>query len=871
MMNWEKLKKYFDQTFDFLGRVTVSESPAQKGVVIHPLIKLSTGLTLKTIASSKTNRLVVLLPNRLHVARWISTFCALGIMCNDYNSNFSGSIKFSKGQKLLVNNRVVEFEKEEFSPYVNQQVMWVKCSDGRWAIPLDRKLEFEPAHTNRRLSSLKNIKNAYYSAVILDDPIDTILQINAQGNRTIFQENLILVSKIGETSHFIHEHSINNSKIVDLFQWGKLDISGDITTLTPGQIEAHPSCLIASELYAVGQYFVEQSQKTRAIIIDGVAPCVKDLQILDDDILSQNIPTIIIADFFDTENLSHLTNRDFKVWQWHKDNISQSKSIAAVTKESPFSSLNRSLTNYSRQQIVFEPCEHPQLSEIVGKVLNLDNLIGPEDDQLKLLYGQMWRLVNELSRLIWLPDQIWTKNFHGRVQHLKRDYNSQKLWLQSDIIVSIDTILAGLLELAKNPFPGTTHKTDKFHHLIDDFLSSEILVIVVPTTSDAESARQYWSEMVSPHRFNQLHFLAVPDISKSSLSPTQIIVCGWLNYKRMYPLLHLHVVPKITTLLYPFETMWFKKARKRWDRQNNYKIKARDFSGMLKLPEGNLDFVNFTPKRFDPVSEENAFDIIDFEIKIRRYRYSGYVFVGGDGRDEAVKATTVVLAQNHFAFVTETHRHLIVTDLMRGKTSRGEIPRKTINQLRVGDYVLFRESDRDIIREIADQALVEQGLSHLRKMAHLWQEALQRQYETYGRDLDRLILLLWEAGCEREPSTIKNWLFDEDQIGPKNEKDTLERIAGATGNIALIEKMTDVVDAIQTVRRAHFQASRYITDRLLANLSKILDSEQGSDAETRRSAVLDLDDFGQITILRVEEISSEWKEYETKWVNRLLP
>jgi len=256
------------------------------------------------------------------------------------------------------------------------------------------------------------------------------------------------------------------------------------------------------------------------------------------------------------------------------------------------------------------------------------------------------------------------------------------------------------------------------------------------------------------------------------------------------------------------------------------------------------------------------------QLSLRRYRYSGYTAAGGS-KEEIVKARIVVFTQNRFTFITETHRLLVVTDLIRGKVSRGKIPRKDISQLQVGDYVLFRESDRDIIREIADRALAKQNLSHLRQIAGLWHEVLQTKYEEIGRDLDTLALILWEEGCKRKQSTINNWLFDEDQIGPASQKD-LERIANITGNSQLKENLQEVVNAIRAVRGAHLQAANYITHKLLSNLPEVMDSEQGTDAESRRSVTLNLDDFGQVMILRIEEIGNEWKEYERKWVNRLL-
>jgi len=86
----------------------------------------------------------------------------------------------------------------------------------------------------------------------------------------------------------------------------------------------------------------------------------------------------------------------------------------------------------------------------------------------------------------------------------------------------------------------------------------------------------------------------------------------------------------------------------------------------------------------------------------------------------------------------------------------------------------------------------------------------------------------------------------------------------------LEKNLEEVINAIRVVRGAHLQAASYITRRLLADLPELLDNEQASDDAIGRSVTLGLDDFGQIMILRTEEIGDDWKEYEPRWVNRLL-
>lgn len=67
-MDWQQLKEYLDQSYDFFDRIGVGGPSSQQSAAIHPVLKLSTSLALKAVSNASHNRLVILLPNRLHCA-----------------------------------------------------------------------------------------------------------------------------------------------------------------------------------------------------------------------------------------------------------------------------------------------------------------------------------------------------------------------------------------------------------------------------------------------------------------------------------------------------------------------------------------------------------------------------------------------------------------------------------------------------------------------------------------------------------------------------------------------------------------------------------------------------------------------------------
>ncbi len=777
------------------------------------------------------------------------------------------SVKFLKGQKLIINKCVVEYLGEQFIPQVNRQVMQVRCSDGTYGIHLDRRLVFQPANTNRPLSSLLKVVGAYHSAEVLDNPIDYILGTKTLGNKAQFETNVMLVSRIGETEHFVRENKINGTNIIDLFLWGKLDVEGNVSIMGPQQIQGNPCCLVSSDLFGAWHYIRDNAQRNKGIIIDSVANCINNLQVMD-EILDDRIPVVVVCDLLDTEHLQHLDGRGFKIWQWNKKNVAQIEAITIAHKFSPFYSLNISIFNYCCQKINAEPCHYPQLDTVIKNIIDLGKLIS-QNEQLNVSYFRLFQLVNDLSRLIRVPEQSWAERFHQKLQLSRQQFNAHQQWLSDRAIQCTSAVIVGLADLAEKRAASDNHKVNRLYELINQAAESDTIGIVVAKTEEAELSQQYWTARLPPKKSRNIRFVTMLDLlgPDSSFLPDQIIICGWLGMEKMFQLLHSHITSRITLLLYPFEAKWFASAQRGWTERTSFNIRAKDFSDMLELTEKDLEAIEYKSEEPVEAAKKDEVDIVEFELKIRQNRYRSYVF-SGDSPEEVARAKLVVFAGNRFAYLKESHRLPVVTEVTKEKGSVEGFPRKDVTQLQAGDYVLFQESNRDIIREIADRGLVKAGQPHLRQVAGLWREALRETYQKIPGGLDGLVELLRNAGCMRHPVTIKNWLFDEDQIGPGIIAD-LQRIAKATRNRSLNNRLDEVSGAILRVRGAHHEASIYIRNKLLASLPEIIVGERSLPNYASGAMLLNLDEFGQVEILQIEEIGDDWEEIPASSVNRL--
>ena len=87
-------------------------------------------------------------------------------------------------------------------------------------------------------------------------------------------------------------------------------------------------------------------------------------------------------------------------------------------------------------------------------------------------------------------------------------------------------------------------------------------------------------------------------------------------------------------------------------------------------------------------------------------------------------------------------------------------------QLKMGDFVVVRETAKDLIREMADVILARSGKVGLREMAGKWKEALE--IETLFYSDDEIYQHLQNAGCTKGYQAVRGWIHDDDVIAERS-------------------------------------------------------------------------------------------------------
>jgi hypothetical protein len=690
--------------------------------------------------------------------------------------------------------------------------------------------------------------------------VDTVLGTRTCGNRTLFRSSIALASGGSEAEEFARETFMNGEALSDMFLWGRLESDGTCKTVGNQLIQGSPSCLIASDLYRLATYLESNQETCRGIVINGSAPFAHDWQKLD-EILGLDLPVLVLLDLHDTECLPELQKRDFRTWQW-SNKILQQTPVINGDASSPFFLLGQTVRAYCSRHYGTEPVDHAKLQEAFEEARALEEYLS-DRSLLGQSYNSLWRILLDLSRLLWQPSSDWVKTTQDKLARIRLEFSGARVWLSVEAnekaMRLIDCLIAVLLAFYQEPPP----KVRNLASWVEALGEGEKLSVVLARLECVEQAKEFWRQKMSKEKFKAIRFLTLKELEGSVDPDTQLLVCGWLGWQKMNQLLNGLHSACITVLTYPFELRWFQHAHNCWKNRNMAAISTADLARILQTSE---DAVKGIASEVEPIEvpEEGTDDPQVFELKLQNLYIKSWA-KGGNLQGESVNARLVIFPQKQFAFLTETHRIPVVTEVVRKRITKGMIPMLCVVDLREGDWVLFHESNRNVIAEIADDALERAGRIEQKSVANLWRLALQKRYDKLGFSVDLLVSELKQQKCYRHPVTVYNWIHFEDIIGPRDQ-DALQAIAIVAHDRKLSDRLDEVWQAISEVRGAHLQASTYMRNQLLSRLPNLIEgqlSDQGF-------YVLNLERFGQVTLLQIEEVGDSWDKIPKSGVNCLL-
>lgn len=134
-----------------------------------------------------------------------------------------------------------------------------------------------------------------------------------------------------------------------------------------------------------------------------------------------------------------------------------------------------------------------------------------------------------------------------------------------------------------------------------------------------------------------------------------------------------------------------------------------------------------------------------------------------------------------------------------------------VGQIRPGDQILFLDGDsrKDLLAKVLEVAVEVPALAVAAGWVSHWRRVLSASYRGFGT-YERLAAGLRDQGCSVQTQTIRLWVVGI-TIGPEDAED-VRRVGLVAGDEVLLNHHGEVVRAMRSLRGAHAQLGRRLSD-----------------------------------------------------------
>jgi len=824
---------------------------------IPPIIKASI-LMLDRMISAQGQYNIIVFPEK---SQSLIIFALIKLLHNINEGKIQKAYNpesFVKGEKLKFKNCIIAFNRIEVHngvPY-----LWVDNADCTVGAPIEMMPLLQRTNTNRKLSKDRDFSKAKKAArELLEDLPQNEKQLALLADYKTHMENSIFyVAPIIRTKEQLLGCRFNGKNISEFLLIGHTNYAGEIRNIGAGQLAGIPSIVLASDLYAV-RAAIEKKSPVQSMIVDVSNNNTINSQ-LDalDELMRAEFPIVCITDVANSFELQLLVDRGFNIWRWDENSITDS-----LYNSTPLS-LDQKTKNCAKRRIEFINSESKEISESIKELYKHRTEVNNLSAQMLNIYEKLFSLTILAMRNIVPVSQVEIEKNQNWLSECDLKLTGEKPHISNEAYFDYKNVIDNLKTIFSSDF-----SFPKFR-LLQEHLKSKMYYaayILVPDKSDKHKAQEYWQNWcVDQGLKTQIKVVHPSEYFAMGNSDFPVtIVSGWLNNVTMRKILFSFNTVNYVVLIYDYEKKWKNSHTTQWARvlnnSNNKKIVMKAFS---------TDRLNISISRFNDESQHKIEDAPDelneIELVLQENKYRQYTVGSGQHRtDETVEVIPVNFVGGNLAFFRTTHKVVTATDIIMSDDEKIKI--KTPSEIKVGDFIVIREADRDLIRELADIILENSGKSGLRNIATKWKESLN--VECLFSSYEEIFKKLKNAGCSVTYQTVRGWIVDEDKIAPDN-KDDLMYIAQITEDAVLFEMIDVVFDAAREVRNAHIQAGRYLSGKLKEKIAAALHEYGDIDPfNIWEPVILSLEDIGTVKILKVIDIGPRI-EVDAADTNRLI-
>ena len=833
-----------DITFD---KVNISLDKGEYFNKIPPFIIANVLLLDKMMKQSCKN--VLVFPEKKEMFLLFSLMYIFYNIVNEKIETNYNPKNFRIGDKLKIGRAIVEYRGTiEENNQVRIKIKLADCDE--LSAPESYFSVFQRVETKRPLSKLP-LFNSERKVVKAFNEINTFDKDNisyVSSMKTHIKKSVYVVATVTGIKEQLSNCYMKYEKITNILYCAQVDYEGKISSISSGQMSGNPALVLSPDLYSI-EAAISKGANIHSIIIDisNINAIENQLDVLD-SILKRNINIIFITDIMNSFELDQLNIRNFNVWRWDKELIPES-----LYKKSTFKSIIKigNCANHSFN------CIKVDCKEINDAIM----ILSSHRHETKQQSSKMMSIYENLYKLTFYALRSVNKFSNNEIESANQIINDCDRLLQEESIYLSDNttseyrmVIDDLKSIYSKGYPI------KKQELLSEYLFNTIddarVILIIPNNISKKNVSEFWKYWCRQKHIKTRVLVVYPEEydSMDTFEKDVTIVSGWLKRNDMRKILFGFKTMQYIVLLYNYEEKWLKYDERKWVQAKNNSSNRKIIENLLLYKTTTIldkDY-NLEPSIVDE-NDDNIDELKEIELIIRDNRIKRYTNNGMRDVKECVKAIPVNFVGGYLAFYRTGHSVISVTKIILSQSN--SIESKTPKDLNIGDFIVIREADKDLIRELADIALENSGKKYLRAEAGKWREALKidmlfsTEEDTFNK--------LKKLGCIKSFATFKNWLEDESIIAPQS-KDDLRIIADATENETLKEKLDEIFDAAQQVKKAHVLAGKKLSEQLKKTLAnELLKYGEISPYNYWEPIEINIEGIGNVKVLQIIDIGEE--------------
>lgn len=691
----------------------------------------------------------------------------------------------------------------------------------------------------------------------------SILGIKTAINRNLLRNHVLV---LGARKHFLEaldRWTIQTTTLggplkrmlKDEVSFGKVTEGGSLCFLDDYVAAGEPLVAIASRAEDLAAHCVSAGKFEKLVLVEEIDYLTRDWRAYDS--ITETQHTVILANDSQRESVLQLEERGCEVWRLSSDEILFG--LPEDKKHIPLREAVAKASNARNLIISGLPCKEESLDRAASELkVAADSVDTSDSGAIRELLYSLFRTLMFCAEYLGQDSTRFASTAHKLLALARGNLDRARVWLTPDagarISQALDDMQVAVARLSETDItPKGTVLLETLRVTASAENRAAVLIVRGDTTPD--EMRQWLNEsgiQVGVYPLNSL-----PENEKFD----RILVVSWPRSAKFDRLVHQYSADHLGLLAYPFEENWLDQYSKGYQRSISRGISRKRKMQLLGLPSS--DCLNEASESESPQSKEG---FIKFDLPAERFltrRKIGRADQAGANEElheEMFDAFYVDFAGPTFAYLSDGHELPVLNAYISGQqASPGKVPLRSVDDLKEGDYVMFRESgDSDIIRFLAEDEIGKDKYQQLRITAGRWRVALQN----LGSDPRQVLERLKPFGFSRHLQTVRGWLTDQNTICPQDITD-VRKIAGAAHDKELFISLPELERARDELMSSHISAGFRLTELLLKELPKKIGLLGQGETE------IDLG-VGKVWVVRIEEIDRSPSLQRRSQVNRLL-